>query len=201
MKVKTLRRIMIHLILLSVTFVFLSGCANFGRKMKALVSGKPTVTQAKKKKPRVVRYSENQSAGYRVPRKYKRMTRERLEKESKLEPQAGSLWVQEGQGSYLFAQNIMRRPGDIINVNLTGGPRKQLESKVNIIKKLMNRLERKRKMRRLASAKKGKSNKEGKKEKAKEAEKAAASPKEKPGKDWQSLRCEFCSVTYCGKVD
>ena len=37
-------------------------------------------------------------------RQYKRRTKKDLENESQLESQAGSLWVMEGQGAYLFSQ-------------------------------------------------------------------------------------------------
>ncbi|WP_246845813.1 flagellar basal body L-ring protein FlgH [Bdellovibrio sp. ZAP7] len=87
------------------------------------------------------RYSD--AANMKVPtdRQYKRMTKNRMEEESELQANAGSTWVMEGQGSYLFAQNKMRREGDMLNVKLDGSAQKQVETKVSVIKKLLKQLE------------------------------------------------------------
>lgn len=87
------------------------------------------------------RYSENQNMGVPTDRQYKRMTRNRLEEESDLGSNAGSTWVMEGQGAYLFAQNKMRKEGDLLNVKLDGPAMKQVETKVSVIKKLLKQLE------------------------------------------------------------
>ena len=47
----------------------------------------------------------------------------------------------DGQGSYLFAQNKMRKEGDLLNVKLDGPAQKQVETKVSVIKKLLKQLE------------------------------------------------------------
>lgn len=88
-----------------------------------------------------VRYSENPQMSVPSNRQYKRMTRSRMEEEADLGAQAGSMWVMEGQGSYLFAQNKSRREGDVLNVKLDGPSLKQVETKVNVIKKLLKQLE------------------------------------------------------------
>ncbi|UYL10116.1 flagellar basal body L-ring protein FlgH [Bdellovibrio sp. SKB1291214] len=87
------------------------------------------------------RYSD--AANMKVPtdRQYKRMTKNRMEEESELQSNAGSTWVMEGQGSYLFAQNKMRREGDMLTVKLDGTAQKQVETKVSVIKKLLKQLE------------------------------------------------------------
>lgn len=87
------------------------------------------------------RYSD--AANMKVPtdRQYKRMTKNRMEEESELQSNAGSAWVMEGQGSYLFAQNKMRREGDMLTVKLDGTAQKQVETKVSVIKKLLKQLE------------------------------------------------------------
>ncbi len=87
------------------------------------------------------RYSENPQVGFAADRQYKKMTKSRLEEESELGSQAGSMWVMEGQGSYLFAQNKARREGDVLNVRMEGPAFKQVEVKVNVIKKLLKQLE------------------------------------------------------------
>ncbi|MBS1969960.1 MAG: flagellar basal body L-ring protein FlgH [Bdellovibrionales bacterium] len=88
-----------------------------------------------------VRYSENPQMSVPSNRQYKRMTRSRMEEEADLGAQAGSMWVMEGQGAYLFAQNKSRREGDVLNVKLDGPSLKQVETKVNVIKKLLKQLE------------------------------------------------------------
>ena len=87
------------------------------------------------------RYSDNTNMGVPTDRQYKRMTKNRMEEESDLGANAGSTWVMEGQGSYLFAQNKMRRDGDLLNVKLDGPAMKQVETKVSVIKKLLKQLE------------------------------------------------------------
>lgn len=74
-------------------------------------------------------------------RQYRKMTRSRMEEESDLGASAGSMWVQEGQGAYLFAQNKSRREGDLLNVKVEGAAQKQIETKVAVIKKLLKQLE------------------------------------------------------------
>ena len=89
-------------------------------------------------KPRPPSYSADENYAYQgVPRKYKRMTQSKLEAENKINDEAGSLWVDEGQSSYLFAQNNQRLVGDIINVEIGGTAQRQLDTKVNVIKKLI----------------------------------------------------------------
>jgi flagellar L-ring protein FlgH len=74
-------------------------------------------------------------------RQYKKMTKSRMEEESELQASAGSMWVMEGQGAYLFSQNKSRREGDILNVKVEGAAQKQIETKVAVIKKLLKQLE------------------------------------------------------------
>ena len=87
------------------------------------------------------RYSDTQQMPTATDRQYKRMTKTRMEEESELQSSAGSLWVMDGQQSYLFAQNKTRREGDIVNIKLDGTALKQVETKVSVIKKLLKQLE------------------------------------------------------------
>lgn len=89
----------------------------------------------------LTRYSENPIILETSNRKYRRMTRTRLEEESQLHAGAGSMWVDEGQGSYLFAQNTTRREGDVLNIQIEGAAQKQVETKVSVIKDLLKQLE------------------------------------------------------------
>jgi flagellar L-ring protein precursor FlgH len=74
-------------------------------------------------------------------REYIRMTRERLERENDVGSQAGSMWVMDGQGSYLFVQNKVRKEGDLLSIRLEGQALKQVEMKVSVIKKLLEQIE------------------------------------------------------------
>lgn len=89
----------------------------------------------------LVKFSDNPTVLNTANRNYKRMTRQQLEEEAELHSQAGSMWVMEGQGAYLFAQNKTRREGDLLNVRVEGGAMKQVDTKVSVIKKLLKQLE------------------------------------------------------------
>lgn len=140
---------------LIVTILFclsLAACGSFGKKLKSFVGGKSS-DDAPPPRSRVVKFSENKSVVYNDKnRNYQRMTRERFEQESRVNENTGSLWVMEGQGSYLFSSNTMRLVGEIVNVKLDGSPKSQLETKVKVIKQLLARLDRPK--RRIATAKK-----------------------------------------------
>lgn len=112
-----------------------TGCSSFGRSVKNFVSGdeKPKVTGPK--------YSDNENLRFQSDRKYRRMNKSRFEDEAEVSAQAGSLWVMEGQGAYLFSQNQTRILGDLLNVKLDGSPKQQLQSKVKVISKLLDRLD------------------------------------------------------------
>lgn len=129
-------------------FVGLSvGCATMNDFLSSLDGNKENSSLEKIKS--APRYSENQNLGVPTDRQYKRMTRNRLEEESDLGSNAGSTWVMEGQGAYLFAQNKMRKEGDLLNVKLDGPAMKQVETKVSVIKKLLKQLEEQQKQQEL----------------------------------------------------
>ncbi len=138
-------------VILVLTVLFLSGCSSFGLKMKEWISGKPAVEAQRKPASTPVTFSQKNQAGVLKQRNYQRMTREKMEQEAQLSPKAGSLWVMEGQGAYLFAQNTARMVGDLLNVNIDGQPETQLVTKVTVIKDLLAKLERQAEARRLAS--------------------------------------------------
>ncbi len=89
----------------------------------------------------LVKYSTEPNYAPVSDRDYKRMTRQRMADESSLNAGAGSLWVMEGQTSYLFAQNKQHRPGDPTKIRVEGAALKQLETKVSTIQDLLNELE------------------------------------------------------------
>lgn len=127
-----------NFILLCSAVFFLTGCGSFGKKLKAFMAGDDApVAQANSG---LTRFSTTPAVPVDQKRRlYKRTTRESFERDGMLEQDSGSLWVMEGQGSYLFSNNIIRVVGDLVNVELDGGPRSQLTAKVDVIKKLIEK--------------------------------------------------------------
>lgn len=170
---------------LALTFALTNvGCSSFGKKLKAFLGGRPSDEQQVASKSNSMKFSDNQNVYTGPRRQYKRTTKQSLQEEAALDAQSGSLWVMEGQGAYLFSQNIMRMIGDPIGVQVEGEPKEQLQSKVDVIKKLWARYEdRQAKLRAPAAeegkdkAKDGKETKDGKDakdDKAKSADKSDA---------------------------
>ena len=89
----------------------------------------------------IVKFSDHPNTMVPSNRVYRRMTRSRLEEESEVQAQAGSMWIMEGQGAYLFTQNKTRKEGDVLTLKLEGAGQKQVETKVNVIKKLLKQLD------------------------------------------------------------
>ncbi len=113
----------------ALTILFLASCATVTEKI-------PFVGEEK-----AARYSENPQMTAPTNRQYRKMTKNRMEEESEVGSQAGSMWIMDGQSSYLFTQNKTRRDGDILNVKLEGPAQKQVETKVRVIKKLLKQIE------------------------------------------------------------
>lgn len=124
-------------LLLAVMLLTCVGCASWYTKAKETVGLEPTTPEGDP----ITKFSDNPNVLNVNNRNYKRMTRSRMEEESELHSQAGSMWVMEGQGAYLFAQNKSRREGDLLNVKIEGSAQKQIETKVAVIKKLLKQLE------------------------------------------------------------
>lgn len=128
------------------SFMILAGCAT----MKSWVGLGEDKPKAKMDQPKpemtidgekAVRFSENPNMPNVANRQYRKMNRQRMEEEAELHSGAGSMWVMEGQGAYLFTQNKARREGDILNIKIEGPAQKQIETKVGVIKKLLKQLE------------------------------------------------------------
>ncbi len=171
---------MIRIVCIILVSFSLVGCASFGKKLKAFLGGKSKDTNAQAKSGGA-KYSDNPNIYAGTRRQYKRVTKQSLAEEAALEPQAGSLWVMEGQGAYLFAQNVVRMIGDPIAVTLEGEPREQLQAKADVIRKLWSRFEeRQAKLRAPASDESQKKKTDTDKEsKAAKDEKEAKEAKEK----------------------
>lgn len=112
-----------------------SGCSTID---KLLGNEPPHPSQSE---PTATKFSETPSVLNPSNRQYRKMTKSKMEEESDLGSQAGSMWVNEGQGAYLFAQNKSRREGDLLSVKIEGAAQKQIETKVSVIKKLLKQLE------------------------------------------------------------
>lgn len=151
------------------------GCASFNKKLKAFLGGEDTAKATPvADKSDLTKYSDNPEMAPGTRRQYKRTTRESLANESALDQKSGSLWVMEGQGAYLFAQNVMRLIGDPIGVTIDGEPKEQLQSKADVLKDLINKIQERQaaRQRALAAAENGE-------EKAKEAKDDKDKDKEK----------------------
>ncbi|MCB0362732.1 MAG: hypothetical protein KDD35_08415, partial [Bdellovibrionales bacterium] len=121
--------------------LFQFGCAGFGKQLKSFLGGQGAASSTEVVKPNHVKYSDNSHLPTSIRRQYRRTTKKSLSEESQLDNKAGSLWVMEGQGSYLFSQNIIRMIGDPMPIRIEGEPRDQLQSKVGVIRKLLAKLE------------------------------------------------------------
>jgi flagellar L-ring protein precursor FlgH len=140
--------------LVVIVFLFLfglsqTGCATFNKKLKSFLGGGSSANVADQSKPAstLTKFSDSEDVSPRVRRQYKRTTKESLSEEAALDSKAGSLWVMEGQGAYLFSQNVVRLVGDPLAVTLEGDPKDQLQSKASIIKKLLAKIEERQKAR------------------------------------------------------
>ncbi len=104
-----------------------------------------TVVKEEVVKEPLTKYSEINNFAPASDRNYKRMTKERFEEDAELQANAGSLWVMEGQTSYLFAQNKKRREGDPSTLLVQGMAFKDVQMKALAIKDLLVELENQKK--------------------------------------------------------
>lgn len=138
-------QIVVSLLVLTLT----GGCATVDRFFKS--SDSPTVDPVTGQvapqipvEPELETYTQNSQLVPAVDRNYKRMTKARMMDESDLQAGAGSLWVMEGQKSYLFAQNNKRQEGDPTAIKVEGTAMKQVQLKVTTIQELLVELEEQR---------------------------------------------------------
>jgi flagellar L-ring protein precursor FlgH len=134
--------------LLGALLISQAGCANFGKKVKAFLGGKP-MSEAEEPLPQGRHshrpsYNSNPNFVPGVQRQYKRTSKEKLQNQARLDSSAGSLWVMEGQGAFLFSQNIMRMIGDPIAVRIDGEPREQLSNKAQVVRDLLEKIKARR---------------------------------------------------------
>src|SRR6185437_9990281 len=99
-------------LIIIVVSLALSACSSFATKMKSFLDGGKAQTSASQQMPMPAADNMNEV----TPRAYGRMTAARMEQEAHLDDRAGSLWVGQGQGAYLFSENTERLAGDLLNV-------------------------------------------------------------------------------------
>lgn len=138
----------------------LVGCASFGRGLKGLLGGDTSSKESPKKRgpSSVGKIAKN--------KKYKRTDHESIQERSKLGAEAGSLWIERGQGAYLFTQNTRRLIGDLVNVEIEGQAKKQIETKIKVISDLIERIKAQQEAKKLAAQERNRkpaSTKKGKK--------------------------------------
>lgn len=92
----------------------------------------------------LLKYSDMNNMAPPTDRNYKRMTRQKMEEEADLQETAGSLWLMDGQTSYLFSQNKHRNEGDLTSIKVEGTALKLIENKVAVIQDLLGVLEEQR---------------------------------------------------------
>ena len=136
----------LRLFLASSCLAFLTNCASVGEQWRGFLDGGARNAQPAKVAPRPLTYSEQNNLDPSIYRHYHRTTKADLQNAAHLEDSAGSLWVMQGQGAYLFSQNVVRMVGDPIAVKLNGDPVAQLTAKANVIAKLLAQLEMRRRM-------------------------------------------------------
>lgn len=140
-------RIIRSLLLVFMASHLLLGCASFGKSLKGFLGGdtEKKVTKSGVSQQAVGKIDKNKN--------YKRVNHESLQEESRLGAGSGSLWIERGQGAYLFAQNTNRLVGDLVNVEIEGQAKKQIETKVNVIQSLVDKIKAQQEARRLAALK------------------------------------------------
>jgi flagellar L-ring protein FlgH len=137
------------IILLLTTVLSMAGCASFGQTLKSFLGGDDKVTTKKVANTKTVGKVDKS-------KNYQRTNHETLQEKSKLGAESGSLWIERGQGSYLFTQNTNRLIGDLVNVEIDGQPKKQIETKVAVIQNLIDKIKAQNEERNLASQNQGK---------------------------------------------
>lgn len=141
MKKRLAKSILLSLITLSIV-----NCSSFGRSLKSLVAGDSERQPASEPSLRKMGKIEKKN--------YRKVTRQSMEEQSELGEDSGSLWISRGQGAYLFAQNTNRLIGDLINIEIDGHPKKQVETKVKVIENLLEKIKERSEARRLARRRK-----------------------------------------------
>ena len=131
--------------LMFISFLFLlSGCASVGKAWRSFIGADKNQPKVAAAQPSAASFNKQNNLLPETHRQYKRTKRKDLEDDAHLDSKAGSLWVMEGQGAYLFSQNTVRMIGDPIGVTIEGEPQEQLSAKSNVIRELLTQIEERR---------------------------------------------------------
>lgn len=125
--------------------LFFTGCATMYEFFGFDGPRQEVVVKEEIVKEPLTKYSDISNFAPASDRNYKHMTKERFEENAELHAGAGSLWVMEGQTSYLFAQNKKRREGDPSTLLVQGMAFKDVQMKALAIKDLLIELENQKK--------------------------------------------------------
>lgn len=129
-----------YLLCISFLIFFSTGCASLRNMVKSKAGTSKKVSKKTKTSRRATSFKNTPNFQVsNIPRQYRRMTNKQFEKEARIQPNEGSLWVMEGQESYLFTQNQRRLMGDVVNVGLDGQARSELEIKARSIEELLRK--------------------------------------------------------------
>lgn len=124
------------------------GCATIGEKWGELITGQPARSNEQAvadARPKDATFNEQNQMLPAQDRQYRRVTRKNFDEGQQLGAKSGSLWVMEGQGAYLFAENTVRMIGDAVAIKIEGEPKEQLTAKADVIAGLIKQLEDRRK--------------------------------------------------------
>ena len=128
-----------NIVLIILSVCLFTGCASLNKSLRSLF-GKDDPQAQEKKNESSAKFSKQDNMKASTSRKY-HMTKDRMEEEAGLGATSGSLWMMEGQNAYLFSPNTTRLIGDMLNVKLEGAPQKQLQTKVHVIARLLEKID------------------------------------------------------------
>lgn len=126
-----------------IVVLVLTGCMSLGQAIRDMA--------ADEEMQRAPSSLANKEGADLKKRKYDRVRHKDLVEQAELSHRAGSLWVPEGQNSYLFIHNTHRLLGDLLNVKVDGHPKEQLETKTKVIKTLLEKIKKQELQRSLAN--------------------------------------------------
>ncbi len=134
-------KVQIYLLITVSLMIFSCATQKVGPPPEGVSPPPEPVVEEKPEVEPLMKYSDLNNMAPPSDRNYRRMTRKTMEEEAQLQASAGSLWVMEGQTSYLFSQNKHHNEGDPTSIKVEGSALKQIETKVAVIQDLLKELE------------------------------------------------------------
>ncbi|OFZ31638.1 MAG: hypothetical protein A2622_03405 [Bdellovibrionales bacterium RIFCSPHIGHO2_01_FULL_40_29] len=130
-----------HTLLILLSIVILNCATKPGPEPEQDIPVEPVAEETAPEPEPLMKYSDMNNMAPPSDRNYRRMTRQTMEEEAELQASSGSLWVMEGQTSYLFSQNKHRNEGDPTAIKVEGTAMRLIENKVAVIQDLMKELD------------------------------------------------------------